>query len=292
VKGNLNRVVEDFAQVSENKLAVMFRKKFCIYSMADGSLLMSKEKYNFHSLHCVENRYALVYFSVGVYEKKEHKLLVVDLNDLSTKEMKIDGKVLTSAYLEDGLLVLGGQSISIWNTNRWPFELIKSKRTIQKPVHAIAALSGDVFASAFDCSVWIQDSDLKLLHKIKLENDICELKSLGNDVLLINKSLSNWRSEDDNVLLYNFRSGKFLKRIRIMYPTKSLLLTPDKEFLVLAGLRKVLIYHLNAGYVYSEYETPQRYQFQINRVEQLNNCKFGGHLNSVRSELFIFDFEN
>jgi hypothetical protein len=24
----------------------------------------------------------------------------------------------------------------------------------------------------------------------------------------------------------------------------------------------------------------------------LNNCKFGGHLNSVRSELFIFDFEN
>jgi hypothetical protein len=36
-------VVEDFAQVSEDKLAVMFSTRVCIFNIDDGRLLLSKD---------------------------------------------------------------------------------------------------------------------------------------------------------------------------------------------------------------------------------------------------------
>ena len=54
-----NRVVIDFAQVSDDKIAVIFSKRVCIYNLLDASVLLCKclsEKEKIHSLHCIQDR--------------------------------------------------------------------------------------------------------------------------------------------------------------------------------------------------------------------------------------------
>ena len=118
VNAGRNRIVEDFAQVSEDKLAVMYRQKVSIYCIATGAELMSKELFKstdnceLIKLDCIQNKFVLVLLSDAIRKKKVYKLLVIDLNDLTSKEMNLDAKFLSFAYLESGYLVLGGEILN------------------------------------------------------------------------------------------------------------------------------------------------------------------------------------
>ena len=185
--------------------------------------------------------------------------------------MNLDGNVLSFAYLESGFLVFGCQIMTIWRTDCWPFERMQRQATFKEPANSLLALSAHIFARVSDQTVSIWDSDLKLLHEIKINQYYCELKAMGNDVLMINKSPYNFHSKDCNVLFFNFRSGELLDEFRVTFETCYLFETPDKEFLVMAGKEMILFYHLKGGYVYSQFETTQRHQFQNDRVKILKN---------------------
>ena len=287
--GGRNRIVEDFAQVSEDKLAVMYRKKVSIYDTTNSRELLSRDLYNVQSLHCIENRYALFYFTVGVYQQKEHRLMAIDLNDFSVKEMNVAEKISSSVYLESGLLVLGGLRITTLRTDRWPFEVVKSECIHRESTERLVALSGDCFASVSDHSMCIWNSDLKMLRKLETDKYICELKALGNDVLLSTVDQFG-NTQKSSILLYNFKSGELLKELSIPYKMKCLFLTPDKEFLVMVGDRKIWFFHVNGAYVYSEVDVPQGYQFQSEKVKLWQNRKFARKMNRNRS-VFAFDFD-
>ena len=219
-------------QVSEDKLAIKYRTRVAIYNLADGREIFSRGQINAHRLQFIENRYALLYFTVGIYHQKEHKLLVIEQDSLRAREMTIRDKIITSANLGNELLALGGQRLSIWKIDKWPFEFSKSDIC---SVFKLVTLATDCFAGVVDKNVFIWDGSLKLLHKLNIidrERFIVELKALPNDVLLVNTFLV---SEEHNFLLFNFRSGVLLKELRIKFIVRNLFLTPDKEFLVMAG---------------------------------------------------------
>ena len=143
-------------------------------------------------LHYIENKYALVCYSVKVDKEKEHntctskginrntnehKLLAIDLNNLTTKKMKMKENIRSSVYLDRGILVLGGLSISTWNTDKWPFERIKSHMATGQPVDILVSLSGDLFASSYDKIVTIWDGKTLLEHGIgKVEHGNFKLR--------------------------------------------------------------------------------------------------------------------
>jgi len=52
----------------------------------------------------------------------------------------------------------------------------------------------------------------------------------------------------------------------------------------------VLFYNLNLACVSSEFETPQRYQFQSDTVKIWKDRQFARKMNTNRS-VFVFDFE-
>ena len=91
---------------------------------------------------------------------KEHKLVCIDLDDLTTKEMNLDERVFSSAYLQIGILILGGKCLSTWMIDKLPFNRIKCvKWTDSKlPIETLAPLSGDVFAGHIDFNVVILKS--------------------------------------------------------------------------------------------------------------------------------------
>jgi hypothetical protein len=128
------------------------------------------------------------------------------------------------------------------------------------------------------------------LREIKINGYFIALRAFENDVLMINKWNCNCNSSGCNVLLYNFRTGELLNEFRVTSPTWCLFETPDKEFLVMSGERKILFYHLKGAYVYSEFEPTQRLHFQNLGAEELRNRKFARLINSDRS-LVVFDYE-
>jgi WD40 repeat protein len=237
-------------------------------------------------LHYIENKYALVCYSVKVDKEKEHntrtskginrntnehKLLAIDLNNLTTKKMKMKENIRSSVYLDNGILILGGLSISTWNTDKWPFERIKSRMTRRRPVNLLVPLSGDLFASSFDKIVTIWDINLRILHSIYTKQNIVELKVMSDGALLILHNLSEWDKNNCNLLFYNFRNGELLKKKRIVLPSKSLVVTSDGQYLVMIGENKVLFYHLLGDYVYAEFEMSQCHQFQNEKGKELKN---------------------
>jgi hypothetical protein len=125
----------DFDIVGEDKLAVMFEASICIYSLINGSNLMSKQQYNLRRLLYVENIYVIVYFTdnftFNAYGRGKHKLIVIHLNDLKCGEMNIDDRVTSCAYLENGTLILGGEKPSALKADRWPFERITHDKFIK-----------------------------------------------------------------------------------------------------------------------------------------------------------------
>jgi hypothetical protein len=243
-------------------------------------------------LACIKNKFVLGLLSDASYNEKVYKLLRIDLNDFTSKQMNLDGKVLSFAYLESGYLVLGGEIMTIWRTDCWPFEKIdQSQETFKRPIYSLLALYGEIFAGAFEKNVCIWNKNLKLLHEIKMSEPYCKLKIVGNFILMIEDMFHKFDiSKSINISFYNFRSGESLKKLQIYFHPLSLFKTPDKEFLVIAGEKKLLVYHLKGAYVCSEFETSQRYQFQNEEVELLENRKFAQKIDSKRS-LLVFDYE-
>ena len=50
--------------------------------------------------------------------------MAIDINDYSIREMNVDGKVHSAIYLESGLLILGGDKITVLRTGKSSFELV------------------------------------------------------------------------------------------------------------------------------------------------------------------------
>ena len=66
------------------------------------------------------------------------KLLVIDISDLSAKEMNIGEFVNVSGCLESGRLILCGKTLSVWRTDKWPFELIKCVKRPERVFKLVA----------------------------------------------------------------------------------------------------------------------------------------------------------
>ena len=141
VSADRNRMILDFAQVSIDKLAVIYTRKFFIYDIDDGRVLFSKEQDNIKSLYYIENKYAMVYYTVGVREDKQHKLMFVDLSDFTTREMVLQDRLVSAVYLECGLLVLSCNDLSTWNIDEWPFKKVKACTNNTMPIEPLMALS-------------------------------------------------------------------------------------------------------------------------------------------------------
>ena len=289
ITGGQNRIIEDVAQVTEDKLAVLYRMKVCIYNIADGKQLFSKELKKLHKLMGIKNKYVIVYFTVGAHQDKEHKLMLIDINDYSTKEIKIEGKVNTAAYLESGFLILGGEKITVLRTDKSSFDMVKSEFFFYDPIKSLLALSHDTFAGASEQKVCIWDSDLKLSHTLSTDRRFVELKALQKDVLLL-QTVADTDMWNGIVWFYNFKSGELLKKIKIEFPIHRLFLTPDRVFLQIVGKSKIVFYHLDGEYVYSEFELENRYMFLSESTMVWKDHTFAWKINEDRSVL-LFDFE-
>jgi hypothetical protein len=276
------QVVDNFAQVSDDKLVVLFSKKVCIYKIGDGSLLFSKDRKKKHNLHFIENRYVLLfYLSVRVFKKEQHKLLVIDLTDLSTKKMSLDENVLSTAYLADsGILVFYGASMTAWKCDKWPFEKVNSREINLRSSGPLVTMSGDAFACKSYKTVFIFNSDLKIISKIAHYQPIKEITALGNDVMAI-------KTEEGSCALYNFRSGKLLKEIKVAFHISRLLLTPDRQFMLILCNSEAFFYHLNGGYVYLQIKQPNEL---FHGTKIWKNRKFAREENA-RNKVGVFDFE-
>ena len=65
INGGHNRMIEDFGQVTEDKIEFFYPMKLCIYSTADeGKQLFSKQLKKLDKLIFIENKYVMVYFLV------------------------------------------------------------------------------------------------------------------------------------------------------------------------------------------------------------------------------------
>jgi len=138
--------------------------------------------------------------------------------------------------------------------------------------------------------VCIWNSDLQLLREFQVGKYIGELQALQKDVLLVHTFELEKSDRESSISLYNCTSGELLQQISVSFPMQSLFLTPDKEFLVMVGERKISFYHVNGAYVYSEFETTQPHIFQSARVKVWRNCTFTRKMNFNRSVLAV-DFE-
>ena len=229
------------AQVSEDKIAVFYRKKVCIYNIADGRELFSKELKKPADLICIKNKYVLVYFLART--QQEYKILAIDINDYSAnKEINIEYKVHSAIYLKRGLMVVGGNKITVWRAGKCSFELAKSEEPFKEPVKSLLALTDDTFASASEQKVCIWNSDLKLLHELDADKRLVELKAFQNDVLIV-YTVADFYRWNGKVWMYNFKSGELLKKISLDFPLNYLFLTPDRSFLVIVGEKKIAFYH-------------------------------------------------
>ena len=79
-------------------------------------------------IFCVENKYVLINDAVGAYNQRQKTLVVVNLQDMSCYGTKIEHQILSLAYLKNGILILGGKEMTIWNTNNWLFSKIFNKK--------------------------------------------------------------------------------------------------------------------------------------------------------------------
>jgi hypothetical protein len=117
--------------------------------------------------------------------------------------MNIGIRVTCSAYLENGTLIMGGESISKWMTDRWPFEEIIDNSSLIEPVDCLLALPGNCFASGCKLDVLIWSFDMKLLNKFKMNHSVVELIALLHDVFLI-------RSNYDALICNHAKWGDFV----------------------------------------------------------------------------------
>jgi hypothetical protein len=112
-----NKNLRELAQVAEDKLAAVFNDRVCIYSLAGGSLLVSKTfpKRCHRKILYMENKYVIVYSKVLPF--RHTRLLVIDLNELKCEEMEIAEKATSLVYLENGTLIFASKNPSTWKAD-------------------------------------------------------------------------------------------------------------------------------------------------------------------------------
>lgn len=286
-----NRIIEDYSQVADNKIALMSRTRFDIYNMDNGSLLMTMPKLRtwIHRLFYVENKYVIIYDTSLAKSKTTHKFFVIDLKDMNCYGTNIENEIMSTAYLQgSGYLILGGRKISVWSVNSWPFKQIKKDETAKlSQVRLLLALSDNTFASAQEQKICFWDCEMNILNKIEIEHKITDLKSFDNDKFFVFTKVVN--SAISKVFICNSKSGETLKQINMDENIHNVFQTPDKSFLVLTGKKNILFYHLNASYVYLEHEMIKELRSEQQKLKILKDSKFGRLINSDHAiELFNY----
>jgi hypothetical protein len=301
-----SRVV-DIIQVAVDKLAVIFKDKICIYSLVDGSLLLSAYRDDLTYLCYIENKFLIAAFKVEVYVKRllelnlqyepwfdydhmnieiKHKLLRIDLNDFKCAEMNIEEEVTSCVYLKNGTAIFKGSELSTtWMVDRWPFERISNEKAFNEPAEFLIALSGSCFASAFRKSVKIWKNDFQLLHEYEMKCNVIDLRDTGADVFLI-------QTMSQDISFCNYTTGEIWSGLVGLAETFSCFQTVDKAFLVLINYasREIAFYHLNGLSVYCNTQFPKNHELLNSKSRVLRDARIACR-NIDRRSIEIIDLK-
>jgi hypothetical protein len=265
--------IQSYAQVADNKLAVMSQNDVCIYSLFDGSRLLSikdmKEltKQRPRKLFYSENKYVFVYMSLP--SEREHSLLVINLNSLehNCHKMSVEREIKSLVYLENGTLILGGIASSTWIADSWPFTRISNEKAFKHSAHLLIALPGRCFASSSLNTVSIWNYDMELLNEFKKFFFVSDLKFLTAEFLLI--------SSYSHEIIINYKTGDVLKDCRYVHKLDTI----DNTFCILMGNNEVLVYFANGFFPYYNVKIPNYHAFFGSRWKILKDGTFAKNKN-------------
>jgi hypothetical protein len=121
--------------------------------------------------------------------------------------MKMEGKVTSCVYLENGALILGGDKPSTWMVDCWPFRKIACENCFNEPCDILLELPGQCFASVLRSTVKIWNFDLEILNKFETKGEVREVFATATDTFLIQTS-------SHHILICDYKTGEIRDNFR------------------------------------------------------------------------------